>query len=205
MVHAAAFGLVAGMSIVAIVAATMSYVAPLGLRGCHYALLYPERTRGLFGGAGELEAEGITLTLHAGAIRLWRNRYTADLGHIDLDSMHFSPTGWFLLAGQDARVLSGRALPVPAFPGYVYRKETAHEPRAPGGVSVRYAFGAHLWPPILVLAVWPAARTYRAMRRRRRWHRHQCTHCGYDLRATPDRCPECGQSVPRPDAASDST
>jgi hypothetical protein len=48
------------------------------------------------------------------------------------------------------------------------------------------------WLPVLCLAAPPAASMLRWARRARRRQRGLCRQCGYDLRATPRRCPECG-------------
>jgi hypothetical protein len=43
-----------------------------------------------------------------------------------------------------------------------------------------------------VLPAWQAVRVVRRFRAKQRTNYGRCSNCGYDLRATPDRCPECG-------------
>jgi len=37
----------------------------------------------------------------------------------------------------------------------------------------------------------------RARERRRRWKQDLCKECGYDLRGSAERCPECGARIVR--------
>jgi hypothetical protein len=63
-------------------------------------------------------------------------------------------------------------------------------------VRVRGVVVPH-WFPMILFATLPLTRLGRFIRRRRRKVAGRCAKCGYDLRATPDRCPECG-AITRP-------
>jgi hypothetical protein len=63
-----------------------------------------------------------------------------------------------------------------------------------GRLTYQY-YRLSLWWLAAVTAVFPSARAARRVPWRRVLGQRPpgtCRHCGYDLRATPDRCPECG-------------
>ena len=61
-------------------------------------------------------------------------------------------------------------------------------------VSISILYPWSLFAPLP--ALWLLQRLRRRWRAARRRRAGQCIGCGYDLRATRDRCPECGTAVP---------
>jgi hypothetical protein len=57
------------------------------------------------------------------------------------------------------------------------------------------------WALVMMFVALPLVWTVRRRREAATSRRGCCPTCGYDLRATPDRCPECGTSPPVPNPA----
>ena len=53
-----------------------------------------------------------------------------------------------------------------------------------------------IWTFLFGFAILPTLWLFALLRTRRRAQSFHCSKCGYDLRATPDRCPECGTVPP---------
>jgi hypothetical protein len=82
--------------------------------------------------------------------------------------------------------------------GFDYRRESVSDPDPVLTTSyeARWYRAPH-WAIATLWAVLPAVFLARRWRQRRRKRHGFCLICGYDLRASPERCPECGTLVHR--------
>jgi hypothetical protein len=61
---------------------------------------------------------------------------------------------------------------------------------------VQWLINIPYWAVVLSTAILPLHWVGKKWRRARRIMNNQCLGCGYDLRASKDRCPECGTAIP---------
>ena len=92
-----------------------------------------------------------------------------------------------------ASLYRGREIAALGF-GYVGTRYDA----SPGGPTDDRSVWAPLWVPWAAVAAAVALLWRRWSRLRGRSAANLCLRCGYDLRASPSRCPECGDAVGKP-------
>ena len=78
------------------------------------------------------------------------------------------------------------------FPRPEGRRWLAYARQGPGLYSSVWYIAVPYWLPHLAFALPPSLAAARAVRRYRSARNGRCVACGYDLRATPGGCPECG-------------
>lgn len=110
----------------------------------------------------------------------------------------YGPDGWYLSSWPASfRIPSGPSDASMTLLGFGYSSSTT-APAGFSGVPLRqdHTYVALPLPLLALPFLYPSYRWLIERRERRRRETGYCVNCGYDLRATPDRCPECG-TVPR--------
>ena len=102
-----------------------------------------------------------------------------------------APDGWSYFRETDFSKLVVRPIPRYAFGGFEYLNDDGtyvfDNLKLP---AIHRDSAIPLWFVMTVSSIWPMATLVRLVRHRPR--PGHCRRCGYDLRATPQRCPECG-------------
>ena len=162
-------------------------------------------------------ASAVSLVLCAAVCVLWVRSYWRE----DI-VVHSTPDGELTAASYRGAVYfdTGRRQKLPATPpGIILRvidpEDNSPAPAEWGGlhysrwVPVRvvadhaldavpksWVITSH-WVFVCGFSALPAACLLKRITARRRRYSGLCPTCGYDLRATPDRCPECGTPAPK--------
>ena len=150
----------------------------------------------------------LSLLLCVATLTLWPLSYTR------FDGVYYtSDTLWCAVENVPACVqllTNPVSLPKGGIPTFEHISSSSRNPRTPSvweqfwPVARRfYGFGyleierlrcvsVPHWSLALLFAILPALHLRAFIRSRRRHRIGHCPRCGYDLRATPERCPECG-------------
>ena len=88
----------------------------------------------------------------------------------------------------------------PEYEGFLWKLGFRYEGVSlmPGQVGRGFRLYFPYWLLVLLLAAIVVWSLLRVLRSRRRLLKNLCYRCGYDLRASKDRCPECGSPIPAP-------
>ena len=132
------------------------------------------------------EAGPNNITARASRGRVWVFRWS-------MESPGGKPSQWSYASDRPALIRDGRDPWVERYwstPALTFRGG-----RSPSIGAAYWDVIVPLWLPAILFAVAPAWWVTRERTRRRRRRRERaglCTRCGYDLRASPEICPECG-------------
>jgi hypothetical protein len=125
-------------------------------------------------------------------ITVWRVRTQEDL---DSD---WTPGPWFVWTPQVERAWAEDPRRHHFWLGFYWRTPETWPDNAGRPVAVR-TIGIPMYALVALFGATPAMRAFPGFRRvilnRRRPRPGVCARCGYDLRATPQRCPECGSGI----------
>jgi hypothetical protein len=172
-------------------------------------------------------ATTISLVLCMGTVALWVSSFLAwpRLDYSKRDTRHGVFTGWVVsssigrvgvyrtrswqkLDGEDRATWNWYAVPQNPLPlrerlGLVGPSFEFRNKPFGGATAIHYwSLNVPYWVLLLALVVLPIFWMVQCRRMTLRRAQFRCLCCGYDLRATPDRCPECGRLATPHESAS---
>jgi hypothetical protein len=140
---------------------------------------------------------GLWLRSEGGHALLKVSRHRSSWGRLMFAWERWRSEGWGAFA-DNHEYANERQLRIPGLALYV-----EHIIVAPGHSAFPDDYGlagivVGSWLPLLLLMGWLVWLRVNDQLRRGRWRRsaRHCIRCGYDLRASTGRCPECGTAIP---------